>query len=369
MQPSEAINLSDSRPLRVTRCSLLQGASDRIGSSAPLARCRWATCWSLFLLTVSVSRAASLTLTWDGSTATNVTYRLYQATGATPFVVAQIGIVGTSVTTSYDATVTNRWYVTSYSTNYARPESDPSNVVTKSPPPAPLPGLTFEAESGTITTPFYSNGMAVQQDIQTTLPSDGGRLSFQFTITNAGLYAVNTIVSAPDGGSDSFFVNIDSEPTDQNVWSIPNTIGFEIRDVRYTGETNAHQFALTAMAHVLIFRGREPNCAIDRVTIVPITNAPPPQPIPGPPPAPTNLRAVQVTGKRLDLAWNGVLDAATEVERSVNASAFALLERVAPGNLHTTTTVNKNQDYVFRCRMVNAQGTSAYSNNAMVSTR
>lgn len=329
------------------------------------ALCLLASLSSLFLLT---GTGFGATLTWDISTGTNIQYLLYQSIGTAPFNIL-LSTLNTTATVTPDTVQPTRYFVTAYSTNYAKPESDPSNILTLSPSAPPLSGLSFEAEAGSVTAPFYALNGSVKQDVQTTVAADGGRLSFTFSITNAGTYTVTAMVNAPDGGSDSFFVNIDSEPGDLNVWSIPNTVGFEWRGVRYAGETNDHAFALTAMAHVLIFRGREANCAIDRVTVVPVAAPIPPQPIPGAPPAPTNLRAIQVTGKRLDLAWNSVLDAATEVERSVNASAFAFLERVSAGTLHTTTTVNKNQNYVFRCRAVNAQGTSAYSNNTMVSTR
>lgn len=312
--------------------------------------------------------ATGATLAWDSSTGTNVQYLVYRSVGTAPFNMI-LSTLGTTATVTPDAVQPTRYFTTAYSTNYARPESDPSNIVTLAPSSPTLPGLSFEAEAGAITAPFYASNGSVRQDLQTTVAADGGRLSFQFGVTNAGLYTVTALVSAPDGGSDSFFVNVDTEPGDANVWSIPNTIGFEWRGVRFAGETNDHQFALTAMAHVLIFRGREANCAIDRVTIVPVATPVPPQPIPGPPPPPTNLRAVQVTGRRVDLSWSAPSDAATELERSVNASSFALLERVAPGTLHTSTTINKNSDYVFRARCVNAQGTSAYGNSAIVSAR
>ena len=343
-------------------------SSPTTGQGTCAGRLRWAWRWLAASFILWSLPAIATTLSWDASTGTNVQYLLYRSVGTAPFDLL-LSTLGTTATVTPDAMQPTRYFVTAYSTNYAKPESDPSNILTLAPSSPTLPGLSFEAEAGAITAPFYALNGSVKQDVQTTAAADGGRLSFQFAITNAGLYTVTALVSAPDGGSDSFFVNVDTEPGDQQVWSIPNTVGFEWRGVRYARETNDHQFALTAMAHVLIFRGREANCAIDKVTIAPVAVPVPPQPIPGPPPAPQNLRAVQVTGKRLDLAWNSVLDAATEVERSVNASAFAFIERVAPGTLHTTTTVNKNQNYVFRCRAVNAQGVSPYSNNAMVSTR
>lgn len=84
--------------------------------------------------------AATTTLTWDASSATNVTYRLYQSTGG-PFTIVQIDIHGTLASVLYDSTVTNRWFVTAYSTNYGMAESLPSNTLQLDPVPVPpIPG-------------------------------------------------------------------------------------------------------------------------------------------------------------------------------------------------------------------------------------
>ncbi len=338
-------------------------------------RCAWrfslATSLTLLALTLSSSTtsAGTLTLNWDIVTGTNITYRVYQATGTGPFVAVQVNLTVPTALVGYDATVLNQWYVTAYSPAYGMPESVPSNIVVRQPPPTTLPGLTFEAEAGTLNAPYYVTNGAVVQDVQTTVASDGGRASYAFTITNAGTYTVSALVNAPDGGADSVFVGMDTEPGDANVWSIPNTVGFEKRSVRFSGETNDHAFALTASQHTLIFRGREAGCQLDSLSIIPTAIQVPPNPIPGPPPSPTNLRSVQIVGKRVDLSWNSVLDAATEVERSVNAAAFSWLQTVSAGTLHTSVTISKNQNYAFRVRAVNSAGTSGYSNTTIVSSR
>lgn len=323
---------------------------------------------ALFLWCQQTS-AATLNLIWDPSSATNATYRLYQSTGAGPFGAVQVGIAGVTATVTYDATVKNQWYVTAYSTNYAPPETPPSNILVRDPPPPVLPDLSFEAEAGSIIAPFYVSGASIQQDIQTTVAADGGRASFQFTITNAGTYTVSALVNAPDGGSDSVFLNIDLEPGDLNVWAIPNTIGFESRTVRFAGETNDHIFALTAMQHVLIIRGREAGCQLDRITIAPTAVTPPPQPIPGPPPSPTNLRSVQVTAQRVDLSWLSDPSALTEVWRSVETDPSALLETVSAGTMHTSAAIRRKRTYVFKVRSRNTAGLSEFSNSVIVNAQ
>lgn len=309
------------------------------------------------------------TLTWDAVTGTNISYRVYGSIATAPFVLL-FSTASTTASVTPSDTQPTRYFVTSYSTNYATPESEASNIVTISPPPPPLTGLSFQAEQGVIAAPFYINGTVIQQDVQTTVASQGGRASYTFTITNAGTYTVSAMVNAPDGGADSVFVNIDSEPGDANIWSIPNTAGFEKRTVRFAGETNDHAFALTAMQHVLIFRGREAGCQIDSITVAPTAAPVPPQPIPGAPPAPTNLRGVSVSPTRVDLSWLTVSNAATEVERSVEGAAFSKLATMSFGIYHySDTSIRKKYDYAYRVRAVNSGGVSGYSNTLLFSPR
>ncbi len=338
-------------------------------------RCAWrfslATSLTLLALTLSSSTicAASLTLNWDIVTGTNITYRVYMATGAGPFIAVQVNLTVPTALVGYDATVLNQWYVTAYSPAYGMPESVPSNIIVRQPPPTTLPGLTFEAEAGMLNAPYYVANGAVVQDVQTTVASDGGRASYAFTITNAGTYTVSVNVNAPDGGADSVFVGMDTEPGDANVWSIPNTVGFEKRSVRFSGETNDHAFALTASQHTLIFRGREAGCQLDSIAVVPVGVTPPPQPIPGPPNAPTNLRATQVTTTRIDLAWVTALVNSTRIERAPPNGAFTQIGAVSPGNLHYTTVVKKNEDWRFRVVACNANGCSPPSNELWWASR
>lgn len=355
--------------------NLSRGSSDKTAGRSPVrpvARLVLSLskllCVTACFIACCQSRCATLTLTWNGVTGTNISYRIHESKETAAF--ALIGnTTGTTQVVNYDPAIVTRWYVTSFSTAYQIQESDPSNVWTNSPPPPPLSGLTFEAESGAITAPFYINGTVVQQDTQTGA-SDGGRASYQFTITNAGTYHVSVMVNAPSGESDSFFVNIDGEPNDATIWDVPVTTGIQERKVQWRGETAPHQFALTAAQHVLVFRGREPGAQIDRISILPVQTTPPPQPIPGPPPTPTGLRAAQVQPQRIDIAWTTVPDAATEVERSVEGAPFLKLATTGFGIYHySDTSVRRKRDYAYRVRAVNSLGTSGYSNVLLFSSR
>lgn len=333
--------------------------------------CRWL--WitvTLCLLCRTTGASATITLNWNASTGTNITYRLYTSVGSGPFNLTGSALTGTQAIVSYDPTVTTRWRVTAYSTAYATPESDPSNTVTNTPPPPPLSGLSFEAESGAITPPFYisADGTRVQQDAQSGA-SDGGRASYTFTVTNAGTYTVSGWVNAPDEGANSFFVAIDAEPNDAHIWDVPLTSGVQERKVQWRTDTNAHVFALTAAQHVLVVRGREGGAQLDRLAIVPVAVTQPPQPIPGPPPVPQQLRAVQVTAQRLDLGWVSDPTALTEVWRSVEFDPLTPLETVSAGTMHTSTTIRKKRTYEFRVRSRNSVGVSPFSNSVIVSSQ
>lgn len=311
------------------------------------------------------AHSASVTLEWNPVTGTNISYRVYESKGTQSFSLIGSATTNPQATIDYDPAVTTRWYVTAFSTAYQIQESEPSNIVTKSPPPPPLSGLTFEAESGSITAPFYINGTVVQQDIQTGA-ADGGRASYLFTITNAGMYTVSVMVNAPSGEADSFFVNIDGEPNDLTIWDVtPVTSGIQERKVQWRSDTAPHQFNLGASQHILVIRGREPGAQLDRISIIPVATTPPP-PIPGPPPTPQNLRANAISYDRIDVGWTLSEPAIVKVERSQASSGpFAEIGTVQAGN---TFFINgglvKNRWYYYRVRSWNQGVFSSYSNLA-----
>ncbi len=142
--------------------------------------------------------------------------------------------------------------------------------------------LTFASTAGTISAPFVVSGDTISQPALTTV-SSGGRAAYNFTIVNAGDYTVSALVNAPNTAADSFFVNIDAEPTDPTmIWDVPLTSGLEERVVswRGNGTFDSAQFApkvfnLSAGTHHLIVRGREGNCQLGAITIAPYVMTPP----------------------------------------------------------------------------------------------
>ena len=156
-----------------------------------------------------------------------------------------------------------------------------TNVVTESIKPATTdvqaPGQTFPASAAVLTAPLvltndYFSLAAEQQEL-----AGGGKAVFNFTIKDAGNYVIETLVNAPDGSTNSFFVNIDAMPTDPDmIWDIDVTTGFEKRVMNWRGNGDANtdqftpkSFKLEAGAHTLVIVGREPGVQLKSLTIFP----------------------------------------------------------------------------------------------------
>ena len=107
--------------------------------------------------------------------------------------------------------------------------------------------------------------------------ADGGKAVFNFSITSAGNYLIETLVNAPDESSNSFYLNIDAPPTDPDmIWDIEVTSGFMKRTVNWRGsgsdssdEFAPKRFKLAPGAHTLVIVGREPGVQLKSLTIRP----------------------------------------------------------------------------------------------------
>ena len=102
------------------------------------------------------------------------------------------------------------------------------------PTATPTGDISFPATSGIITSPFVINGdSTISQPVETLVPAQGGRALYTFNVTTPGDYVMSAMVNCPDNGSNSFFINIDGEPSTAMVWSIPVTSGLESRTVTW----------------------------------------------------------------------------------------------------------------------------------------
>lgn len=145
------------------------------------------------------------------------------------------------------------------------------------PTPPPQPGLTFAADAGIILPAFVATNHNVSQSIETANPSLGGRASYLFTVTNPGEYIVSANVNAPDDAHNSFFIDIDSEPTAPTmIWDIVRyTNGFQSRTACWRGNGTFDKpqfspilFTLYTGIHELVIRGREVNTFLSTITIL-----------------------------------------------------------------------------------------------------
>ncbi|HEY5233520.1 MAG TPA: hypothetical protein VIK35_08315 [Verrucomicrobiae bacterium] len=151
------------------------------------------------------------------------------------------------------------------------------------------PGQLFLASAAVVTAPIvltndYFYLASAASDMAEV--ADGGKAVFNFTITNAGDYVVETLVNADDESTNSFFVNMDAQPTEPDmIWDIDVTSGFEKRIVNWrgSGDSGTDEFApkrfkLEPGAHTLVIVGREPGTLLKSLTIRPAatdeTNSP-----------------------------------------------------------------------------------------------
>ncbi len=226
----------------------------------------------------------SVTLAWDPSARSGIAgYRLYEGGVSRTYTNAiEAGNATTATASNLLSGATYFFAVTAVGTNGL--ESDFSNEITytvplpTNSPPAPAPSpLTFAADSGSYTTPFVDNNGMLSQPVETSV-TNGGRAVYNFSITNSAKYLVSAEVIAPNDGANSFYVNIDAEPTDPlMIWDIPvcATLTNEFVSWRGNGTSdpttaqyNPAVFYLTAGPHRLIVRGREANTTLGTISIV-----------------------------------------------------------------------------------------------------
>jgi hypothetical protein len=162
-----------------------------------------------------------------------------------------------------------------------------TNVVTEPTKPADADvqalGQSFRASAAVLTAPLVlTNDYFFLASDQAEVAA-GGKAVFNFTVTNAGNYIIETLVNAPDESSNSFFVNVDAQPVDPDmIWDIEVTTGFEKRVMNWRGNGDANtdeftpkRFKLEPGAHTLVIVGREPGVQLKSLSIRP---APPQQP-------------------------------------------------------------------------------------------
>jgi hypothetical protein len=158
--------------------------------------------------------------------------------------------------------------------------SSAANLTVAAPSPGPI---SFASTSGSISSPFVvSNGLIFQNT--TTGVTGGGRAVYTFSVPTTGDYIISAMTVAPDSDHNSFYINIDSDPTDPTmIWDLALTSTLTQTQVswRGTGDDGSDQFNpkvfnLTQGTHQLIILGREAGAQLGTITISPANVLPAP---------------------------------------------------------------------------------------------
>jgi hypothetical protein len=242
--PVVSVGSAQTITLPTTTVTLTGSASDPAGQSVTVA-------WS------EVSGPATVTFSSPTSTTTQATF---PATGS--YTVRLTANAGGRVA-SADTSVT---------------------VLPQPAPPPPPSTISFQAPNGQISAPFVVTSGYVYQPIDTVV-AGSGRAAYGFSVPVSGNYVISASVNASSEYNNSFYLNIDAEPTDPtNIWDIhPFTNGFETRQVSWRGngtylsdQYTPKVFSLAAGQHTLIIRGRENSTLISSIQISPTNQALPP---------------------------------------------------------------------------------------------
>ncbi len=217
--------------------------------------------------------------------------------------------------------------------------------------------------------PTASGGRFVSSTV-----AESGTVKFVVTLA-ATNYVIWCLHRSTGPASDSFYVSMDGTEDRYNTapgdTQGPNWQWGRVNGV--TANVDPRVFSVSQGTHTLIFRGREANCALDKIIITadPAFVPPPPQAPPIQPPlAPQNFRAVMVTTTQITLAWSMVHPESVEVERAEQANPFAKISTAAPGTLsYIDTRIRRHRDYAYRLRSINGSGVSGYSNTLLFETR
>ena len=220
----------------------------------------------------------AVTLTWGQSTGSVAGYYIYQGTNSGSYIKrTDAGKNLLTQVTNLTPGVTYYFVVSSYtSTGLESGFSSEGSYTASSSllPPAIVilkPGITLTPDYATITAPFTLSGGMISQALQTTVTTGGSAV---YTITNAvpGNYIIWAQVKAPNGGADSFYINVDAQPTDpMMIWNLVDSTVLTNEVVTWHGISDSvpKVFFLSAGTHQVIVRGREANAQLGTIMFMP----------------------------------------------------------------------------------------------------
>jgi len=203
--------------------------------------------------------------------------------------------------------------------------------------------IVLEAENAVIAAPMaaYNDAAALGGRAVNAASADTGTVSFTFNITEASVYNVWCRVLAPDAGTDSFYITMDSQAEDiydtariaenQNVYSPNwqwNLMGGR-GGVSASGTIIPLNYNLGVGAHTLRFRSREAGSKLDQI-IITNTNS-----VPQPPP--TNNYPNVVLNQPVTLAWDYPTNSLT------NIATFIVYRALGEAGAHNAQVNTTNQ--------------------------
>lgn len=311
-------------------------------SSQAVSLCLWSLCG---ILLTCRGYAVSLTLSWDPS-ATATSYNVYQAIGTDPMSLRTNVVGGTIATvTGIPTNTTTRFQVTALN---SAGESQPSNVATFTPEVVPPPTGALAISAPVLTATNLQRG----QTLTATARFTNGT-SAAVTVNEGWLTARQPGASNASGPFDDFSPGMAAQTVGPGG-IVTLTASWIVRADAPFGTWQAH---LAVKVDGTYNDG--PNTAFNVVASPTV-----------PPPAPTNLRAIQVGTRSIRMEWRGNVAASTEVERSEESNPFMKIATVPPGlEQFNDSNVRRHRDFRYRVRNVSSFATTSYSNELFYSSR
>lgn len=139
-------------------------------------------------------------------------------------------------------------------------------------------GLAREAETGTLSGLFVTaSGSGASGGSYVHVPNGSGnrgstldpaqKASYCFTVTNAGLYRIQTAVHSPNGNHNSFYVQVNGAPAAGYLYHAPISNSFINQYVTSGNSNNTVEVNLAAGTHTVDFLLREQDTRLDKVTL------------------------------------------------------------------------------------------------------
>ncbi len=237
--------------------------------------------------------------------------------------------------------------------------------------------------SSSTCTVTVGSSLSVGAIFATTLPqvTDGTSVNvsvgtpFSFNLVSGDTYKLVGTVSAPDGGRNSFYVDIDSNPsTDGKVWDIQYPVSNTAKDVTWRGNnTTCYEYScagivpktwtLSAGVHTLYVNARENGTSISSIKFVKYT----PPVIDGTDPSiPSGLTASVISSSQINLSWNASSDNVGVTGYQVYRNGAFLT--TVNGRSYVNTGLSANTTYSYSVAAFDAAGNVSNLSSAVSAT-